>query len=94
MPLDEIQVDEQLRFIEEPVEIMNREVKDRRHCHIPIVRVRRNSKRGPDFAPRSQDIPGVRLFPVGTCLVLFTFYFAAENIFMFTQRKTLSIKLT
>ena len=39
IPLDEIQVDEQLRFIEEPVEIMDGEIKNRRHSRIPIVKV-------------------------------------------------------
>ena len=39
IPLDEIQVDEELRFIEEPVEIMDREVKNRRHSRILIVKV-------------------------------------------------------
>ena len=55
VPLDEIQVDEQLRFVEEPVEIMDREVKDRRHSQIPIVRVRWNSKRGPEYTLERED---------------------------------------
>ncbi|KAD4981929.1 hypothetical protein E3N88_18600 [Mikania micrantha] len=49
VPLDEIQVDEQLRFVEEPVEIMDREVKQLKQSKIPIVKVRWNSKRGPEF---------------------------------------------
>ncbi|KAI3802021.1 hypothetical protein L1987_30143 [Smallanthus sonchifolius] len=47
VPLEELHVDEQLRFIEEPVEIMDREVKTLKHSKISIVRVRWNSKRGP-----------------------------------------------
>ncbi|KAI3797610.1 hypothetical protein L1987_32870 [Smallanthus sonchifolius] len=47
VPLEELHIDEQLRFIEEPVEIMDREVKSLKHSKIPIVRVRWNSKRGP-----------------------------------------------
>ncbi|KAI3786635.1 hypothetical protein L1987_40459 [Smallanthus sonchifolius] len=39
VPLEELHVDEQLRFIEEPVEIMDREVKSLKHSKIPIVRV-------------------------------------------------------
>ncbi|KAI3774094.1 hypothetical protein L1987_48637 [Smallanthus sonchifolius] len=40
VPLEELHVDEQLRFIEEPVEIMDREVKTLKNSKIPIVRVR------------------------------------------------------
>ncbi|GJW21750.1 putative reverse transcriptase domain-containing protein [Tanacetum coccineum] len=49
IPLDEIQVDDKLNFIEEPVEIMDREVKRLKQSHIPIVKVHWNSKRGPEF---------------------------------------------
>ena len=55
VPLEEIQVDEQLRFIEEPVEIMDHEVKTRRHSKIPIVKVRWNSKRGPEYTWERED---------------------------------------
>jgi len=48
VPLEELHVDEQLHFVEEPVEIMNREVKTLKHSKIPIVRVRWNSKRRPE----------------------------------------------
>ncbi|KAI3755510.1 hypothetical protein L1987_55311 [Smallanthus sonchifolius] len=47
--LEELHIDEQLRFIEEPIEIMDREVKTLNRSKIPIVRVRWNSKRGPEF---------------------------------------------
>ncbi|GJW84664.1 putative reverse transcriptase domain-containing protein [Tanacetum coccineum] len=49
IPLDEIQVDDKLHFIEEPVKIMDREVKHLNQSHIPIVKVRWNSRRGPEF---------------------------------------------
>nr|GEW12520.1 reverse transcriptase domain-containing protein [Tanacetum cinerariifolium] len=49
IPLDEIQVDDKLNFIEEPVEIMDREVKRLKQSHILIVKVRWNSRRGPEF---------------------------------------------
>ncbi|GKB16358.1 putative reverse transcriptase domain-containing protein, partial [Tanacetum coccineum] len=49
IPLDEIQVDDKLNFIEEPPEIMYREVKRLKQSRIPIVKVRWNSKRGPEF---------------------------------------------
>ncbi|KAL8255077.1 hypothetical protein R6Q59_033298 [Mikania micrantha] len=50
-----IQVDEQLRFVEEPVEIMDREVKQLKQSKIPIVKVRWNSKRGPEFTWERED---------------------------------------
>ncbi|KAD4385652.1 hypothetical protein E3N88_25821 [Mikania micrantha] len=55
IPLEEIQVDEQLHFIEEPVEIMEREVKKLKRSHIPIVKVRWNSKRGPELTWERED---------------------------------------
>nr|GEZ66710.1 putative reverse transcriptase domain-containing protein [Tanacetum cinerariifolium] len=55
IPLDEIQVDDKLNFIEEPVEIMDREVKRLKQSHISIVKVRWNSRRGPEFTWESED---------------------------------------
>ncbi|KAI3794930.1 hypothetical protein L1987_37571 [Smallanthus sonchifolius] len=55
VPLEELHIDEQLRFIEEPVEIMDREVKTLKRSKIPIVRVRWNSKRGPEFTWERED---------------------------------------
>ncbi|GKB59683.1 putative reverse transcriptase domain-containing protein [Tanacetum coccineum] len=49
IPLGEIQVDDKLHFIEEPIEIMDREVKQLKQSWIPIVKVRWNSRRGPEF---------------------------------------------
>ncbi|KAD4585802.1 hypothetical protein E3N88_23403 [Mikania micrantha] len=55
IPLEEIQVDEELHFLEEPVEIMEREVKRLKRSRIPIVKVRWNSKRGPEFTWERED---------------------------------------
>ncbi|GJT30557.1 putative reverse transcriptase domain-containing protein [Tanacetum coccineum] len=55
IPLDEIQVDDKLNFIEEPVEIMDREVKRLKQSRIPIVKVRWNSRRGPEFTWERED---------------------------------------
>ncbi|KAI3814048.1 hypothetical protein L1987_18790 [Smallanthus sonchifolius] len=55
VPLEELHIDEQLRFVEEPVEIMDREIKTMKRSKIPIVRVRWNSKRGPDFTWERED---------------------------------------
>nr|GFD34379.1 putative reverse transcriptase domain-containing protein [Tanacetum cinerariifolium] len=53
--LDEIQVDDKLKFIEEPVEIMDREVKHLKQSCIPIVKVRWNYRRGPEFTWERED---------------------------------------
>nr|GEX63571.1 hypothetical protein [Tanacetum cinerariifolium] len=45
IPLEEVQLDDKLHFIEEPVEIMDREVKQLKQSQIPIVKVRWNSRR-------------------------------------------------
>nr|GFC97621.1 reverse transcriptase domain-containing protein [Tanacetum cinerariifolium] len=38
--LDEIYIDDKLHFVEEPVEIMDREVKRLKQSRIPIIKVR------------------------------------------------------
>ncbi|GJW62522.1 putative reverse transcriptase domain-containing protein [Tanacetum coccineum] len=55
IPLDEIHIDEKLNFIEEPVEIMDREVKILKQSCIPIVKVRWNSRRGPEYTWERED---------------------------------------
>ncbi|GKE03006.1 putative reverse transcriptase domain-containing protein [Tanacetum coccineum] len=45
--MKELWLDDKLNFMEEPIEIMDREVKQLRQSHISIVKVRWNSKRGP-----------------------------------------------
>nr|GEU86252.1 reverse transcriptase domain-containing protein [Tanacetum cinerariifolium] len=47
--------DDKLNFVEEPVEIMDREVKQLRQSRILIVKVRWNSKRGPEFTWERED---------------------------------------
>ncbi|GJU77942.1 putative reverse transcriptase domain-containing protein [Tanacetum coccineum] len=55
VPLDEIHIDDKLHFVEEPVEILEREIKKLREFVIPIIKVRWNSKRGPEFTVGSRD---------------------------------------
>ncbi|GJY74501.1 putative reverse transcriptase domain-containing protein [Tanacetum coccineum] len=55
IPLDEIQIDDKLNFIEEPVEIMDRKVKHLKQSRILIVKVRWNSRRGPEFTWERED---------------------------------------
>nr|GEU32202.1 reverse transcriptase domain-containing protein [Tanacetum cinerariifolium] len=49
IPLDEIQIDDKLNFIEEPIEIIDREVKRLKKSRVPIVKVHWNSRRGLKF---------------------------------------------
>ncbi|GKF81547.1 hypothetical protein Tco_0240149, partial [Tanacetum coccineum] len=55
IPLDEIQIDDKLNFIEELVEIMDRKVKRLKQSRIPIVKVHWNSRRGPEFTWERED---------------------------------------
>nr|GEW52147.1 putative reverse transcriptase domain-containing protein [Tanacetum cinerariifolium] len=55
VPLDGIHFDDKLHFAEEPVEIMDREVKWLKRSRIPIVKVRWNSRRGPEFTWERED---------------------------------------
>ncbi|GJW91539.1 hypothetical protein Tco_0169092 [Tanacetum coccineum] len=55
VPLNEIKVDKTLRFIEEPVEILDREIKSLKRSKISLVKVRWDSKRGPEFTWERED---------------------------------------
>ncbi|GJW02248.1 putative reverse transcriptase domain-containing protein [Tanacetum coccineum] len=55
VPLESLHVDDKLHFVEEPVKIMDREVKRLRQSHVPIVKVRWNSRRGPEFTWEHED---------------------------------------
>ncbi|GJR20575.1 reverse transcriptase domain-containing protein [Tanacetum coccineum] len=55
IPIKELQLDEKLNFIEEPVEVMDREIKQLKRSRIPIIKVRWNSKRGPEFTWERED---------------------------------------
>nr|GEY84260.1 hypothetical protein [Tanacetum cinerariifolium] len=47
--LDEVHIDDKLRLVEEPTEVMDHEVKRLKQIHVPIIKVRWNSRRGPEF---------------------------------------------
>nr|GEX79205.1 putative reverse transcriptase domain-containing protein [Tanacetum cinerariifolium] len=53
--LDGLHVDDKLHFVKEPVEIMDREVKQLKRSRIPLVKIRWNSKRGPEFTWERED---------------------------------------
>ncbi|GKC36470.1 hypothetical protein Tco_1048854 [Tanacetum coccineum] len=55
VPLDGLHFDDKLQFVEEPVEIMDREVKQLKRSRIPIIKVRWNSRRGPEFTWERKD---------------------------------------
>ncbi|GKC04542.1 putative reverse transcriptase domain-containing protein [Tanacetum coccineum] len=55
IPLDEIHIEDKLRFVEEPVEIMDHEVKRLKKSRIPIIKIRWNSRRGPEFTWERED---------------------------------------
>nr|GEY90954.1 putative reverse transcriptase domain-containing protein [Tanacetum cinerariifolium] len=55
IPLDEVQLDDKLHFIKEPAEIMDHEVKRLKQSRIPIVKVRWNSHRGPEYTWERED---------------------------------------
>nr|GEW61695.1 hypothetical protein [Tanacetum cinerariifolium] len=55
VPLDEIRVDANLNFVEEPVKILEREFKKLKCSRIAIVKVQWNSKLGPEFTWKRED---------------------------------------
>ncbi|GKE10225.1 putative reverse transcriptase domain-containing protein [Tanacetum coccineum] len=55
VPLDGLRFYDKLHFVKEPVEIMDREVKRLKRSRILIVKVRWNSRRGPEFTWERED---------------------------------------
>ncbi|GKC44479.1 putative reverse transcriptase domain-containing protein [Tanacetum coccineum] len=55
VPLDGLHFDDKLQFVEEPIEITDHEVKRLKRSRIPLVKVRWNSKRGPEFTWERED---------------------------------------
>nr|GEV13335.1 putative reverse transcriptase domain-containing protein [Tanacetum cinerariifolium] len=53
--LEELRVDDKLHFIEEPTEVMDREIKRSKSSRISVIKVRWNSKRGPEFTWERED---------------------------------------
>ncbi|GJW13480.1 putative reverse transcriptase domain-containing protein [Tanacetum coccineum] len=49
VPLNEIEIDENLRFVKEPIEIVERDVKKLKRRRIPLVKVRWNSQQGSEY---------------------------------------------
>ncbi|GKB33790.1 hypothetical protein Tco_0873191, partial [Tanacetum coccineum] len=55
VPVEEIQLDDKLHMIEEPIDIVDKEVKRLKQSQIPIVKVRWNSQRGLEFTWERED---------------------------------------
>ncbi|GKE80902.1 hypothetical protein Tco_1550902 [Tanacetum coccineum] len=55
IPLEEIQLDDKLNFVEEPVEVMDRVVKQLKRSRIPILKVLWNARRGPEYTWEHED---------------------------------------
>ncbi|GKF99579.1 hypothetical protein Tco_0301270, partial [Tanacetum coccineum] len=55
VPLDGLHFDDKLQFVEEPVEIVDRELKRLKQSRIPLIKVQWNSKRGPKFTWERED---------------------------------------
>ncbi|GJS33355.1 hypothetical protein Tco_0531737 [Tanacetum coccineum] len=55
VPLDGLHFEDKLLFVEEPVEVMDREVKQLRRSRVPIVKVQWNSRRAPEFTWERED---------------------------------------
>ncbi|GJU10234.1 putative reverse transcriptase domain-containing protein [Tanacetum coccineum] len=69
IPLDEIQIDDKLHFIEELVKIIDRELKRLKQSRILIIKVRWNSRRGHEFTWEREDQIQKKyphLFPIST----------------------------
>ncbi|GKF99441.1 hypothetical protein Tco_0298224, partial [Tanacetum coccineum] len=54
-PLEGLHIDDKLQFVEEPIGIMEREIKRLKRSRIPLVKVRWNSRRGPEFTWERED---------------------------------------
>ncbi|GJZ61014.1 putative reverse transcriptase domain-containing protein [Tanacetum coccineum] len=55
VPLDEIEIDENLRFDKEPIEIVERDVKKLKRRRIPLVKVCWNSRQGAEYTWERED---------------------------------------
>ncbi|GJQ90538.1 putative reverse transcriptase domain-containing protein [Tanacetum coccineum] len=78
VPLDEIQVYAKLNFVEEPVKILEREFKKLKCSRIAIVKVRWNSKCGPEFTWEREDQMKLKY---RICLEMIVVEFRGRNSF-------------
>nr|GEX03498.1 putative reverse transcriptase domain-containing protein [Tanacetum cinerariifolium] len=55
MPLEGVHIDDTLQFVEEPIEIMEREIKRLKRSRIPLVKFCWNSRRGHEYTWERED---------------------------------------
>ncbi|GJZ76465.1 putative reverse transcriptase domain-containing protein [Tanacetum coccineum] len=55
IPLEGLHSDDKLQFVEDPFEIMEWEIKRLKRSRIPLIKVRWNSRRGPEFTWKRED---------------------------------------
>ncbi|GKE44158.1 hypothetical protein Tco_1471442 [Tanacetum coccineum] len=55
VPLEEIEIDKNLRFVEEPIEIVAQDVKKLKRRRIPLVKVRWNSRQRAEYTWERED---------------------------------------
>nr|GFA14252.1 putative reverse transcriptase domain-containing protein [Tanacetum cinerariifolium] len=88
VPLDEIEIDENLHFVEEPIEIVERDVKKLKRRRIPLVKVRWNSRQGVEYTWEREDqfrkkYPHMFTEPVpsSSVAIYFTIYFNLIRVY-------------
>ncbi|GJZ75758.1 putative reverse transcriptase domain-containing protein, partial [Tanacetum coccineum] len=55
VPLDETEIDKNLRFVKEPIEIVDQDVKRLKRRRIPLVKFRWNSRQGAEYTWEHED---------------------------------------
>nr|GEV00731.1 putative reverse transcriptase domain-containing protein [Tanacetum cinerariifolium] len=67
VPLEEIKIDKNLRFVEEPIEIVERDVKKLKRRRIPLVKVHWNSRKGAEYTwEREYQFKTKKFFGLGS----------------------------
>ncbi|GKA95017.1 hypothetical protein Tco_0817055 [Tanacetum coccineum] len=85
IPMKELWLDDKLNFVEEPIEIMDREVTQLRQSRIPIVKVRWNSKRRLEFTWEREDHIRAKIMSSSTNPIIILFYYNVEDAFSSTN---------
>ncbi|GKC43857.1 putative reverse transcriptase domain-containing protein [Tanacetum coccineum] len=78
-PMDEIQLDDKLHMIEEPVEVVDREVKRLKQSRIPIIKVYGRARKADKFIVVSEHLER-RSITEGRCRVLLRELFAVVDL--------------
>ncbi|GJT62251.1 reverse transcriptase domain-containing protein [Tanacetum coccineum] len=97
VPLDAIKVDKTLCFVEEPVEIMDRDVKRLKRSKISLVKVRWNSKRGPEPKYKLQLVSFMRILrlrEVARAIARIALEFAPEFVYVYSVTSSASSAVT